>query len=151
MSVTRTSRRFEVAARQILRVFLTLLAAVWLALGPVAAGSGPIPGGVRLLMIETASCIYCIRWHKEIGPAYPLSPEGIRAPLVRRDISDPALGSFRKVVYTPTFILVRDGVEIDRLTGYPGPEYFWTEVDALLSRLEPIRQAPEETRIHFRP
>lgn len=115
------------------------------------AGSGPIPGGVRLVMVETPSCVYCVRWHKEVGPAYPLSAEGLRAPLVRRDISDPALSAFRKVVYTPTFLLVRDGVEVGRLTGYPGPDYFWSEIDDLLGRLEPAHAPPAETRIRFEP
>lgn len=132
---------------------LALLGGLWalcfVAANQALAGSGPIPDGVRLVMVETASCIYCVRWHKEIGPAYPLSPEGLRAPLVRRDISDPALSAFRKVVYTPTFLLVRDGVEVGRLTGYPGPDYFWSEIDALIGRLEPVREPPSETRIRF--
>lgn len=37
----------------------------------------------------------------------------------------------RKVVFTPTFILVEDGNERARLEGYPGEDFFWP----LLSRL----------------
>lgn len=151
MDSTFGSRRFEVGLLWWLVAVPAVLLASRLALGVglAVAGTGPIPGGVRLVMVETASCIYCIRWHREVGPAYPLSEQGLRAPLVRRDLGDPGLSPMRKVVYTPTFILVRDGVEIDRLTGYPGPDYFWTEVDAMLARLEPVAEQPAETRIRY--
>lgn len=102
-----------------------------------AGGKGEIPGGLRLVMIETASCGYCLRWHREVGPAYPMSSVGRQAPLVRRDISDPVVASFGKVIYTPTFILVRDGREVDRLVGYPGAEGFWEEIGVMLARIEP--------------
>ena len=31
----------------------------------------------------------------------------------------------RKVLYTPTFILVEGGQEIGRIEGYPGEDFFW--------------------------
>jgi hypothetical protein len=105
--------------------------------GRAADGRGEIPGGLRLLMIESASCGYCRRWHREVGPAYPMSSAGRQAPLVRRDITDPVVASFGKVIYTPTFILVRDGREVDRLVGYPGAEGFWEEIGVMLARIEP--------------
>ena len=80
------------------------------------------------------------RWHKEVGPAYPGSDEGRRAPLDRRERNDPALAGLAPVIYTPTFILVRDGREVDRLVGYPGAMYFWTELDTMLKKLRPAAE-----------
>lgn len=114
----------------------------------VRAGAGPLPGGVRLVMVETASCVYCLRWHKEVGPYYAASEVGRRAPLVRRDLGDPSLDGLRKIVYTPTFVLVRDGEEIDRLVGYPGAQYFWSELDEMLAKLTPPSGRGERFTYH---
>jgi hypothetical protein len=43
------------------------------------------------------------------------------------------LNRFAPVVYTPTFLLVHDGREIGRITGYPGQLYFWEELSQLMS------------------
>jgi len=36
---------------------------------------------------------------------------------------------------TPTFILVEDGEEVDRIVGYPGDEHFWFLLNELLDKL----------------
>ncbi len=44
------------------------------------------------------------------------------------DIDDPVpadLTFARKVVYTPTFILIENGTEVARIEGYPGEDFFW--------------------------
>ena len=113
------------------------------------ADARPIAAGTWLVMVETPDCGWCKRWHAEIGPAYAKSNEGRRAPLDRRDRRDPVIAGFAGVVYTPTFILVRDGREIDRLVGYPGAMYFWSELDAMLDKLpagEPRPAADPGTR-----
>ena len=32
-------------------------------------------------MVEQRGCVYCIRWHADVGPEYPITPEGRFAPL----------------------------------------------------------------------
>jgi hypothetical protein len=103
--------------------------------GPSRAEGGVIPNGLRLVMVEDPNCVYCRRWLQEIGPTYPSSPEGKRAPLERRTKGDEALALFRTVQFTPTFILVKDGEEIDRLVGYGGPNVFWQMLDAMLAKV----------------
>ena len=39
------------------------------------------------------------------------------------------------MIYTPTFILVRRNEELGRITGYPGAEYFYAELDSLLAKV----------------
>jgi len=92
----------------------------------------------ELLMIEEPGCVYCARFNREIGPAYPNTVEGKSAPLIRLQIADPwpdAFASVRKASVTPTFILVEDGKEVDRLVGYPGDEHFWFLLSKMLDKL----------------
>lgn len=81
----------------------------------------------ELIMYSQAGCPWCIRWHKDIGAIYPLSPEGHYAPLREVDIREtvPGVKLQKPVTLTPTFVLVEDGREIGRVTGYPGEEFFW--------------------------
>jgi thioredoxin-related protein len=86
-----------------------------------------------LIMVDDPACGYCVRWNKEVGRGYARTAEGRAAPLrrVRRDSR--ALADFAPVIYTPTFILVRGGREVGRITGYPGQLYFWEELSNLMS------------------
>jgi hypothetical protein len=83
-------------------------------------------------MVDDPACQYCRRWNKEVGAGYAQTPEGRAAPLKRVGRNSKALSDFAPVVYTPTFILVREGREVGRITGYPGQFFFWEELSALL-------------------
>ena len=38
----------------------------------------------------------------------------------------------RRVLFTPTFILVKDGQEMGRIEGYPGQDFFWGLLEMML-------------------
>lgn len=80
-----------------------------------------------LLMAEEAGCFWCARWNKEIAPIYPKTSEGKTAPLRRYDMHGEAPDVIfdKRVLYSPTFILVEDGHEVGRIEGYPGEDFFW--------------------------
>lgn len=80
-----------------------------------------------LLMAEEDGCVWCARWNEEIAPIYPKTAEGKTAPLKRYDLhSETPDVTFERVVhYTPTFILIEDGIEVGRIEGYPGEDFFW--------------------------
>lgn len=110
-------------------------------LGMWSAGSlaaGEQAGQMRLLMFERDGCIYCARWHDEIGPAYPKTVEGAAAPLQRIDIKDPlpegVTLTARHPVFTPTFVLLKDETEAGRIEGYASNEFFWGLLNGLLKR-----------------
>jgi thioredoxin-related protein len=86
-----------------------------------------------LIMVDDPACHYCRKWNKEVGGGYARTAEGQAAPLTRVRRNSKALSNFSPVVYTPTFILVRDGREVGRITGYPRPVYFWEELSALMA------------------
>lgn len=97
-----------------------------------------VPATVRaaeLYMMETAGCHYCIRWKEEIAPIYPKTAAGQFAPLVLHDIDAPLpthVHLARKVVFTPTFVLLENGQELGRIEGYPGEDFFWGLLEAML-------------------
>lgn len=102
----------------------------------------PVSAETILLMFEDQGCPYCERWKAEIGPIYPKTSEAEIAPLMIIDVDDPLPAGINlesTPIYTPTFVLIHDGQEIDRLLGYPGEDFFWFLVDRMLLKL------PEQT------
>ena len=98
----------------------------------LASGASAEP---KLVMVEQPGCIYCQRWDAQIGPAYPKTQEGQYAPLIRADLKEgPPEGITydRRVLFTPTFILIEDGEELARIEGYPGEDFFWPLLSKLL-------------------
>ncbi len=92
----------------------------------------------ELLVVEQDYCPFCERFNQEIAVAYPKTAEGQRAPLVRLQLDAvwPAPYTFiEPAAVTPTFILVSDGEEVDRLVGYPGDEHFWFLLNEMLDKL----------------
>lgn len=100
------------------------------------------PGSVRaqdlqLLMVEQAGCYYCRIFNRDMAPIYETSAEGKLAPLVHVQLRDPlpegiTLASIPFV--TPTFILLGpDGMEIERLTGFPGEDFFWSYIGDMIA------------------
>lgn len=91
--------------------------------------------GLELVMFERLGCPYCRRWFAEIGPIYARTEEGRAAPLRRVDLAGPRpanLAAVQGLIYTPTFVLVRGGRELGRITGYAGEAFFWGQLQELL-------------------
>ena len=90
----------------------------------------------RLIMVEEVGCVWCARWNEQIAPIYPKTPEGRTAPLQRIDIHATRtddLNFVRSLHFTPTFILMVDGLEVSRLEGYPGEDFFWGLLAEMIS------------------
>ena len=93
-----------------------------------------------LVMFERQFCEWCDLWNEEIGVVYDKTDEGRRAPLRRLDIRDdldPTMVLDGPVVFTPTFVVLRDGLEIGRITGHPGDDFFWGLLTDILDREDP--------------
>jgi len=92
---------------------------------------------LRLLMVEQAGCYYCRVFNRDIAPVYEKSTEGQAAPLVhvqlRGELPEGVTLETQPFV-TPTFILIGpDGAEIERLTGFPGEDFFWPYVSDMIA------------------
>jgi protein-disulfide isomerase len=110
----------------------------------------------ELVMFEDPGCVWCRRWHAEIGPSYSNTAEGRRAPLRRVHIRDQELAGVTlsaRVTGTPTFVVAGDdGVEVGRIAGYPGPDFFYPMLAEILDRLPPLEpyRPPTGERVTFR-
>lgn len=122
--------------RQVSRLLATLATAAWAsgALGAAEARAQEM----ELLMFEEPGCPWCRRWHQEVGPAYPNTPEGRSAPLRVVDIGARIEGVqlASRIRFSPTFVLVRQGREVGRINGYPGADFFWPALGDLLAKAQ---------------
>lgn len=95
------------------------------------------PRAAELVMVEEDGCPWCDRWNAEIGVIYDRTDEGRIAPLRRVDLhalpGDIAFATRPR--YSPTFVLMEAGVEIGRIEGHPGEDFFWPLLNRLLDRL----------------
>ena len=92
----------------------------------------------ELVMVEEKLCPWCARWNQEVGVVYEKTEESRRAPLRRVDIHSAELNNLglkTRALYTPTFILMQDGVEVGRIEGYPGEDFFWGFLGKLMEKL----------------
>jgi len=93
----------------------------------------------ELLMIEQPYCPYCDQFKEEIGDMYAKTDEGKTAPLLQLQLDEswPAkYAHIEKPDFTPTFILVHEGQEVDRIYGYQGDEFFWFLLGEILEKLD---------------
>jgi hypothetical protein len=106
-----------------------------LALGLWLTAASVMAQDVALYMVEQPGCIYCARWDSEVGDAYDKTAEGRAAPLIRIQLRDPlpeGISFARKAVFTPTFVLVQNGQELERIEGYPGEDFFYGMLGVML-------------------
>jgi thioredoxin-related protein len=93
----------------------------------------------ELVMFEQGGCVWCARWNREVAPVYDKTAEAKMLPLRRVDISQQSAAGValaEPVRYTPTFVVVDNGREIGRITGFINDESFWGLLDALAAKLE---------------
>lgn len=113
-----------------LLLFVTLAGALVARPGHVLAA--------ELVMFETPGCPWCAAWNRDVGVIYAKTEEGRIAPLRRVDIGalrPVDLGGLEGILYTPTFVLVEEGVEVGRIVGYLGEDHFWGLLSEMLQRL----------------
>jgi len=90
----------------------------------------------ELVMVEEHGCVWCERWNTELSEIYPKTVEGKAAPLRRMDLHAPKPNDIefaRSLNFTPTFVLIVDGVETGRIEGYPGEDFFWDLLGRMLT------------------
>jgi thioredoxin-related protein len=117
-----------------------LLGVIYFALGAVNARAA------ELVMFERAGCAWCEAFDRDIAPIYGKIDEGLRAPLRRVDTARPVPPDLAFVDVerlTPVFVLVDRGREIGRIRGYPGDEFFWGLLGALVKKLDAAKAGDE--------
>ena len=120
------------------RILAILFIALAMSLPPTGAPKGT-PVDLRsapavLVMVGDPGCPYCARWEAEVGHSYRASKEGKFAPLVVRLLGDPEISNLKKIVYSPTFVMLAYGEEVGRIVGYQGSDLFWMQLEPLMAK-----------------
>jgi hypothetical protein len=92
----------------------------------------------ELVMFRRDGCPWCALWDREVGPVYGKTDIGRRVPLRMVDLGRERAAGVRirqPVRYTPTFVLVDNGIEVGRIEGYPGEAFFWGLLERLVEQL----------------
>jgi thioredoxin-related protein len=113
----------------------------WLALAVLTTSflAGAVAQASELVMFEQGGCVYCARWNRDVAPVYDKTAEAKVLPLRRIDIgqqSKAGVALASPILYTPTFVVVDNGKEIGRITGYISDDSFWGLLDQLAAKLE---------------
>lgn len=98
--------------------------------------SSPI-AAAELVLFEYDGCLWCEAWKRDVGRYYDRTAEGLATPLRIVDMLDrrpPSLQRVRPVRIAPTFVVVENGQELGRITGYTDAKSFWTDFSRILSR-----------------
>jgi hypothetical protein len=119
----------------------TLLAALGAGGLQAALDSDPSnarPSIVELLVVEAEGCSYCPILRRDVEPVYLASPSAQRAKMRFADINvveGSALVLDSPIYIVPTVLVLQDGKETGRLSGYLGVEDFMRGVSHLLGRI----------------
>ena len=113
------------------RLFASLLLT-----GALICAASSVAQALEHHQFERAGCPWCQRFDAEIGRIYAATDEGKLAPLRRVDVERPLPADLAGVDpgrFTPTFVLVEDGRELGRIRGYPGQDFFFGMLGAVLA------------------
>ncbi|MAA74863.1 MAG: hypothetical protein CMN28_09165 [Salinisphaeraceae bacterium] len=97
-----------------------------------------VAGDTQLLMFELPNCAACAAFEADVGGTYDQTDEASVAPLRRLPFGSdpPGIALNGEVQVSPTFVLIRQGREIDRFVGYTRDEAFWMSLNRLLNQLD---------------
>ncbi|MDX2159061.1 MAG: hypothetical protein SFW09_21360 [Hyphomicrobiaceae bacterium] len=104
---------------------------------PLGAARAPDVEASRLelIVVEVAGCTVCELVRLHIQPAYEASPRAREVPMRYIDIThidETTIGLASHVSTVPTIVLMRDGREVDRISGYTGPSNFFSALSDLM-------------------
>ena len=117
----------------------------------IMACSAVAASAAELVAVMRTNCPYCRAWDIEVGRVYERTQEGRAAPLRRIDIGDIGEAPYdlsEPVRYTPTFILVDDGVELGRIVGDSDESMFWGLLSGLLGKARETERYGEAVTGH---
>ena len=129
--------------RHLYRVVLLLaVIAAWGQLPSQAAKNvWEIPGiqapKLELLVFEADHCGYCEIFRRDIEPGYRLAPLAATAPLRFIDIGKvdlDKLGLTARLDVLPTTVLMKDGREVERITGLTAPSTYYVLIKHMIAK-----------------
>lgn len=102
--------------------------------------SKPRAASVELVVFEHADCQYCRVFRSDVAPRYASGTQAERAPLRFINIEHTGthgIGGLNASIHmVPTFVLMQEGREVDRIVGYWSPDNFFKMVAYMLMKTE---------------
>lgn len=100
---------------------------------PPAVAAAPY----ELVVFEADGCVYCEMLRRDVVPLYTASQIQREAPIRFVNVSksdETGMGLTYAITIAPTVVLMREGREVDRITGYTGPFNFLELVSHMMGR-----------------
>jgi thioredoxin-related protein len=94
---------------------------------------------VELLVFEHKDCVYCRVFRSDTLPRYRESGQETRAPIRFVSVEHADLDQLKLnggIHMVPTFVLMQDGQEVGRITGYWAPENFFKMLSNLMLKTD---------------
>ena len=88
-----------------------------------------IENTTKLVMFSSPLCAYCTYFEQNVAPIYKRHSLSDVAPLHAVNMDEEGSGPYhleKPIEVLPTFIVIKDGKEVGRLTGIPDKFYFLT-------------------------
>ena len=124
-------------------LILALVALLGQLPGQAARDSADLPAShgprLELLVFETQECTYCEIFRRDVAPGYRLAPLSSSAPLRFVDVTKVDLeriGLAARVEILPTTVLMRDGREVERITGLTAAETYYVLLRHMIAKNE---------------
>jgi thioredoxin-related protein len=94
---------------------------------------------MELIVFEHPDCIYCAVFRRDVAASYQRSAPAAEAPLRYVDIAKSDIGALRLkegIDMVPTAVLMKNGEEVGRISGYWGREGFFKMLAHIRSAVE---------------
>jgi thioredoxin-related protein len=125
-------------------IFIVLAVVAAVSTADVRAARDPLLSPIKsemheLIVLEIEDCPICSLVRTQIAPAYARTPRAAAVPMRFVDLNRIDQGKMQlsgPVTVLPTILLMRNGTEIDRITGYLGPENFLQMVRTMIGPTE---------------
>lgn len=132
--------------RRLIAIVVVVIAVAMASVAPsfgagTAGGNAPLPAlptsPYELVVFEADGCVYCDFFRRDVLPLYAESRVAKEAPVRFVNVShadETKMGIAYAISIAPTVVLMRDGREVDRITGYTGPGTFVQLVKVMMGR-----------------
>ncbi len=126
------------------RVLILVIVAL-LGVGPFRAEAARDAAGqvsarrIEVLVLEVHGCTICSLVRQKIQPLYERSPRAKTAPMRFVDVTtrdETTIGLTSRISQVPTTVVMVDGREVDRISGYWAPETFMQLLSRMLDAAE---------------
>ncbi|MFC1672853.1 thioredoxin fold domain-containing protein [Pseudomonadota bacterium] len=120
-------------------MFLKRLVLLSALLGAVVFSGDKTVSAAELVYFHSEACPVCDRWNEEVGTIYPKTEESQRLPLRKQSVHDDVpkdLAFVNAVGFTPTFVVIEDGHEVGRITGYVNDMFFWQHIEEMIVKVK---------------